>query len=622
MYTCTDLLYNILINFILCIMKKDFDITKTKLIIWDLDDTFWEGTLSEGNVNFNKDTLLLIEELTNKGIMNSICSKNDFLNAKAEFLKQGFYKYWQLFVFPSVNWNAKGQRVKNIISSMQLREENVIVIDDNESNINEIKFYCPHIMSAVPEQINRIAQELYLVNDYDFEHIRLEQYKILEKKNKDKLLSDSSNEEFLKSSNIKLCIKHDCMNNIDRIQKLILRTNQLNFTKNRIDSDILKSIFDQTGKYESGYIIAEDKYGSYGICGFYALNKENNSLEHFLFSCRIMNMGIEQFVYKHLGFPDIKIKYPVSSKLDTPVNWITLTDNLEIKRKKEKEQNGLNILFKGACDLYSTINYIEGNCNIDTEFPYWNKKLLYISSHTHPAFIEQTHKLSQDELLSLCLKFPNPHPDEYNTEFFNPKYNVIVLSILQSAYRGVYINKQNGHYAVYGYTNCDITDKKNWDKVLSSIPEEQKEQNKEILEEFSNDYIFAGCPPVDLTIKNLKYIREHLAPTTSLILILGSEIDTDKCFDGYEGMCEQHIKLNKAVREFAKSYKNIDLLEITKLIQNDDDYADCINHFSRRIYAEMAREIIDMVNSKLGEKHLFYKNESNKTENNPEPLLV
>ena len=70
---------------------------------------------------------------------------------------------------------------------MNLREENVIIIDDNEANINEIKYYCPNIMSALPEQIAKIAEELYLVNSYDFEFTRLKQYKILELKNKEKL---------------------------------------------------------------------------------------------------------------------------------------------------------------------------------------------------------------------------------------------------------------------------------------------------------------------------------------------------------------------------------------------------------------------------------------------------
>ena len=53
-------------------MKKDFDITKTKLVIWDLDETFWDGTLSEGSIKFNPEHLQLVEDLTLKGIMTPI----------------------------------------------------------------------------------------------------------------------------------------------------------------------------------------------------------------------------------------------------------------------------------------------------------------------------------------------------------------------------------------------------------------------------------------------------------------------------------------------------------------------------------------------------------------------
>ena len=586
-------------------MKKDYDITKTKLVIWDLDETFWDGTLSEGGIKFKEKTLLLIEELTTKGIMNSICSKNNYLDVKAQFLTNGYLKFWQLFVFPSIDWTPKGMRVKNIIQSMNLREENVIMIDDNEMNINEIKYYCPNIMSATPEQIDKIAEELYLVNDYDFEHTRLKSYKILEQKTKDKTDTKCSNEDFLKNSEIKICIKKDCLENLDRIDKLIHRTNQLNFTKKRTSKENFKQYFNNTTSYDAGYVIVEDKYGNYGICGFYVLNKDTNSLEHFLFSCRIMNMGIEQFVYSYLDSPKIEVVPPVSSNLSTKFDCVKIVDNLEIKPKeKEDTSNHINILFKGACDLHSVISYITGDCNIDTEFPYWNKQLIYILSHTHTAFIEQTDRLPQEKLLELCKKFPCPSPDEFKTRFFDKKYDAIVLSLLTTTYRGLYINKFDGTYAEYGYTNCDITDENNWDKVLSSIPEEAKEQNKLILKSFKNEYTFAGNPPVDLVMQNLKYIREHLDPKTQLILVLGSEKPTDKYLEGYEGMAERHIIMNKYVREFAKKYDNIDLLELTNLIQSDDDYNECINHFSRRVYADFAKEIVELVNKKLGKKYL------------------
>ena len=120
-------------------MKKDYDITKTKLVIWDLDETFWDGTLSEGGIKFKEKTLLLIEELTTKGIMNSICSKNNFMDVKTQFLTNGYMKFWQLFVFPSIDWTPKGMRVKNIIQS----KNSLITISNNQ-----IAIVCYGLMKA------------------------------------------------------------------------------------------------------------------------------------------------------------------------------------------------------------------------------------------------------------------------------------------------------------------------------------------------------------------------------------------------------------------------------------------------------------------------------------------
>ena len=48
-----------------------------KLVIWDLDDTFWTGTLSEGTAQWIDANCDFIANLTDKGIINSICSKNN-----------------------------------------------------------------------------------------------------------------------------------------------------------------------------------------------------------------------------------------------------------------------------------------------------------------------------------------------------------------------------------------------------------------------------------------------------------------------------------------------------------------------------------------------------------------
>ena len=588
-------------------MAKDYDITRCKLIIWDLDETFWNGNISETEVSFKPEVLKFVQELALKGIMNSICSKNDSKIVKNFFINNGLKNIWDLFIFPSVNWNPKGGRVKEIIQKMNLREENVIFIDDNLSNINEVKFYCPKIMTAEAFQIPKLIEELYLVNDYDFEYTRLKQYKVLESKLEEKEALNLSNEEFLRSSNIKIALKKDCITHIDRIFKLIERTNQLNFTKARFTKEELEKYLNDTGNYDSSYIIVEDKYGNYGICGFYILEKEKQKLIQFLFSCRIMNMGIEQFIYTYLNKPELEIKGEVSSELNYSPNWIEIVPDLEIK-KKEQKQDYRNILFKGPCDLYSTLGYIDTEINIDTEFPYWNKKPVYILAHTHTAFIEQTHKFSEEKLAELTKRFPFPDSDEFKTKFFDKKYNLIFLSLLTVTHSGIYKNKTDGSYAFFGYADCDITDENNREKILAPLPEDAKRLNILMLDQFKKEYVFCGNPPVETVLENLKYIRENLDSKTYLILILGSEIPCSKTQSGYENMAERHKILNSAVRKFAVNYNNIDLIELTDLIHSENDYGDCINHFSREVYYNLAQKIIEKANRIFGEDCLKIKN--------------
>ena len=46
---------------------------KIKLIIWDLDETFWYGTISEEGYTLPDSHVKLVKDLTDAGIINSIC---------------------------------------------------------------------------------------------------------------------------------------------------------------------------------------------------------------------------------------------------------------------------------------------------------------------------------------------------------------------------------------------------------------------------------------------------------------------------------------------------------------------------------------------------------------------
>lgn len=60
-----------------------------KVVIWDLDETFWNGTLSEGGITPVQAHIDLVKALVDRGIMCSICSKNDYEQAKAKLTELG-----------------------------------------------------------------------------------------------------------------------------------------------------------------------------------------------------------------------------------------------------------------------------------------------------------------------------------------------------------------------------------------------------------------------------------------------------------------------------------------------------------------------------------------------------
>ncbi|GBR29293.1 hypothetical protein AA0473_1983 [Acetobacter orleanensis NRIC 0473] len=167
-----------------------------RLVVWDLDDTFWEGTLSEGEIKPRLDTLHMVRELNNRGIVSAICSKNTYKDTR-EFLER--MGVWNDFVFARISWNPKGPQVKDIVEKIQLRPESVLFIDDNLMNINEVKVAVPGIRVAEPDIIKNWQSNPIFAGKPDLKHKRLKSYRILEAKQNDKEEVGGDNEQFLRA---------------------------------------------------------------------------------------------------------------------------------------------------------------------------------------------------------------------------------------------------------------------------------------------------------------------------------------------------------------------------------------------------------------------------------------
>src|SRR3954471_11481980 len=79
-----------------------------KLVIWDLDDTFWTGILSEEPVTAVAGNVELVKRLATRGIVSTISSKNDPAAAAERLREMGV---WDYFVSPSISFQAKGASI-------------------------------------------------------------------------------------------------------------------------------------------------------------------------------------------------------------------------------------------------------------------------------------------------------------------------------------------------------------------------------------------------------------------------------------------------------------------------------------------------------------------------------
>lgn len=567
---------------------------KLKLVIWDLDDTFWSGTLSEGGIKAIDTNIQLVKTLTDCGVINTICSKNDEQPVMQKLQELGIADY---FVFASVNWQPKGKRIQLMLKDMGLRAVNCLFLDDNIVNLNEAIYYEPDLNVSEPNIISNLINYFETQPKKDISHSRLNNYKILEKKRKAQSEA-SDNIAFLFDSETHVELHNDCEVHIDRLAELILRTNQLNYTKKRDSKDKLLTLIHDP-QVKSGYVTVGDKFGYYGIVGFYAI--KNNECIHFLFSCRTIGQGVEQYVYANLGYPKLHVMGEVINNVDySPApTWI----NNQTKQTYKKTKSNTKIVFKGACDLHIVSDYLQSS-NIVEEFTYMSKNNQVIEHHNcsvnylvHP-FLSKEQK---EELLHDCVFNDTAM---FQTIMYDPDIALVLLSTMIEANIGIYRNKKTGIRIAFGESLYPLTNKNNWNLYINQkIFTAQNKFTKEWLEEFRSKYEFEGALTPEQILQNAKLTLSKLNPSAKICYFLGSETPYLKNTQpNYNNRHLIYKQINTLFREWAKTEKRVLLVDFNNYIHSPNDFTNNINHFVRRVYFEAATTINGYISEITGSK--------------------
>jgi hypothetical protein len=173
------------------------------------DDTLWHGTFAEGDdVNIMPHRAEMIRAAKQRGVINSIVSKNDPKVARAKLEEFGL---WGDLIAPRISMLPKGELVKTQIEALQLRETNVLFVDDNPLNLNEVEFYCPKIktMDARLEETDAAILKIIDKSPLDGGK-RHRSYEVLSRKISEESAFEGGNEDFLRSSGVKIAMAFSC----------------------------------------------------------------------------------------------------------------------------------------------------------------------------------------------------------------------------------------------------------------------------------------------------------------------------------------------------------------------------------------------------------------------------
>jgi FkbH-like protein len=341
-----------------------------RLVIWDLDETFWKGTVTEGGITeYVQAHHDIVITLARRGIMSSICSKNDADTILPILQEKGIADY---FIFPSIDWNPKGPRLAALIEAVQLRPATVMFIDDNPGNRAEAERLVPGLQVEDEHFIARLLDDPRFRGKNDDTLSRLAQYKLLETRKRDERQASGDNAVFLRSCDIRVRIEYDVLSHLDRAIELVNRTNQLNFTKSRLPEDpdearaILADGVNNRWR-QSGLVHVADKYGDYGFVGFFML--ENGVLDpaqarltqkvhHYCFSCRTLGMQVERWLYERLQRPRITVTGDVLTDLNASgeIDWIRMVSSIEAAAPVARAAPEIRI--HGGCEAASVAHYL------------------------------------------------------------------------------------------------------------------------------------------------------------------------------------------------------------------------------------------------------------------------
>ena len=270
-------------------------------MVWDLDNTLWDGVLLESNnVVLKPGIEEILQTLDSRGILLSVASKGNYEDAMK---KLNEFKLAEYFLYPEIHWNPKSVSVERIQKNLNIGMDTFMFVDDQPFERDEVKHSFPEVTCFDSADYMTLLDHPRLNPRFitkDSGRRRLMYMEEMKRKEVEEEF-EGPKKEFLESLEMEFIIGKAAEEDLQRAEELTERTNQLNTTGQTFGYEELKEFIHSD---DHMLLISElkDQYGSYGKIGLalIELNEEHWNLKLFLMSCRVMARGAGTVFLSHI----------------------------------------------------------------------------------------------------------------------------------------------------------------------------------------------------------------------------------------------------------------------------------------------------------------------------------
>jgi FkbH-like protein len=291
-----------------------------KVLVLDLDNTLWGGVIGddgldgikigqgspEGEAFYAFQNYLL--QLKQRGVLLTVCSKNEVINAKTPFQEHPeMLLSLDDFACFIANWQPKTKNMLTIAKQMNLGLDSFVFVDDNPAERELMRAQLPEVLTIelgndpvmYPVILDSYAaHENTRLTDEDMQRTSTYQQNAM----RESLLESVTDyDAYLVSLEQRAVLGAFETSRLDRITQLINKTNQFNFTTERMTRAEVEALMTDDSHFTLFMQLA-DRFGDNGIVVIvYGTFHENGMrIDGWVMSCRVFKRGVEYLTCNHL----------------------------------------------------------------------------------------------------------------------------------------------------------------------------------------------------------------------------------------------------------------------------------------------------------------------------------